>query len=418
MNSLLHRLAISATAVLVLGAVHTRAITVPGADGSDGALNITANTVIDLSQAVLGNWSDNNSASAGRGVYDQNRWAVVFKYSSVNIAQGATLRFKNHGSRAPVVWLVAGDVTINGDLRLDGEDQYSGQAPRLTEPGPGGFRGGGGSVAGYGGNSGFGPGGGFGYNTPAGFTYSGSYASLGAHDNSPDVGAIYGNTSLIPLIGGSGGHGNGDAVSGAGGGGAILIATPQTLTVNGNLTALGGYANWGNTGSGSGGGIRLVAGEFAGAGLISAAGGTGRYGGFGRVRMERVSNSAGWQIVPDPSLVTLEPSGVATIWPPAGAPEVRIVTISDGSGATTKAAPSDPRAEFGSIGADVTLPQTSQVIVTVETKNVETNSIVKVRLNSRASDQGKELNAALAQTVATSPELVLRWTATLPSNVG
>ena len=40
------------------------ALNIPS-DGSDGALVITANTVIDLSQAVTGNWDANNSANAG-----------------------------------------------------------------------------------------------------------------------------------------------------------------------------------------------------------------------------------------------------------------------------------------------------------------------------------------------------------------
>ena len=52
-------------------------IVVPGANGSDGTLNITTNTVIDLSQAVTGNWDTNNAANAGKGVYDPEKWAVV-----------------------------------------------------------------------------------------------------------------------------------------------------------------------------------------------------------------------------------------------------------------------------------------------------------------------------------------------------
>src|SRR5580698_11171328 len=74
-------------------------------DGSDGALIITTNTVIDLSQAVYGVWSANNSAAAGQGIYDSSQWAVVFKYSSVTICSNATLTFANHPTHAPVVWL-------------------------------------------------------------------------------------------------------------------------------------------------------------------------------------------------------------------------------------------------------------------------------------------------------------------------
>jgi len=137
------------------------AITVPGADNSDGTLHIVSNAtvVIDLSQAVTESWDADNTANAGSGIYDSNKWAVIFKYSSVTIEPGATLSFNNHASRAPVVWLVNGDVTIDGTLQLNGG--VGGMPPTLAEPGPGGFRGGMGYyAANVGASAGFGPGGG------------------------------------------------------------------------------------------------------------------------------------------------------------------------------------------------------------------------------------------------------------------
>jgi plastocyanin len=85
-------------------------------DGSDGVFAPTTDIVISLAEAVDGTWNVNNSANAGKGVYDADKWAVVFKYSSVNIPAGVTVRFLNHRSRAPVVWLVQGNVTIDGVL--------------------------------------------------------------------------------------------------------------------------------------------------------------------------------------------------------------------------------------------------------------------------------------------------------------
>jgi len=58
------------------------ALVIPGANGTDGALTITTSTEIDLSQAVTAAWDSNNSANAGKGVYDASQWAVVFKYTS------------------------------------------------------------------------------------------------------------------------------------------------------------------------------------------------------------------------------------------------------------------------------------------------------------------------------------------------
>lgn len=142
------------------GAVSAHAdLVIPGADGSDGPLTIAANREIDLSEAVTGTWDDPVAAEdAGKGIYDPEKWAVVFKYSAVTVNAGATVMVKNHPSRAPVVWLVNGDVTINGTVSLNGKD-YVGAAG-VSDPGPGGFRGGMGYYSsGVGGGPGFGPGG-------------------------------------------------------------------------------------------------------------------------------------------------------------------------------------------------------------------------------------------------------------------
>jgi hypothetical protein len=110
-------------------------------------------------------------------VYDSEKWAVVFKYSSVTIQGGATVTFRNHASRAPVVWLVNGDVTIDGTVSLDGQNSL--WAPWLAEPGPGGSRGGSGSYApGATEAAGFGPGGG---PISGGVGYGGSFASVGRY---------------------------------------------------------------------------------------------------------------------------------------------------------------------------------------------------------------------------------------------
>ena len=82
---------LTTAAVVALSASRAvAALNIPS-DGSDGALIISNNTVIDLGQAVTGNWDANNSANAGKGVYDPAQWAVVYKYSSVTIQAGATV---------------------------------------------------------------------------------------------------------------------------------------------------------------------------------------------------------------------------------------------------------------------------------------------------------------------------------------
>jgi len=70
-------------ALLLFGVATVQAaLTIPGADGSDGSLHVTEDTVIDLSDAVAADWDTANGANAGKGVYDAVKWAVVFKYAS------------------------------------------------------------------------------------------------------------------------------------------------------------------------------------------------------------------------------------------------------------------------------------------------------------------------------------------------
>src|ERR1041385_6516884 len=132
------KIAALAMSIVALVPAASAQLNVPS-DGSDGPLVISNTITIDLSQAIIGDWSNNNTANAGKGVYDSNQWAVVFKYSSVVISNGATLGFSNHPTHAPVVWLVSGDVTINGSISLDGQPGSS-SLTSTAEPGPGGFR--------------------------------------------------------------------------------------------------------------------------------------------------------------------------------------------------------------------------------------------------------------------------------------
>jgi len=388
------------------------AIVVPGADGSDGALNITANTVIDLSQAVTAQWDANNAANAGKGVYDAVKWAVVFKYSSVNVSAGATVTFTNHPSRAPVVWLVSGNVTIAGTVSLDGAGYAT--PPLIAEPGPGGFRGGFGQyrAGALGAGSGFGPGAGISWNGDRG--NGGAYAALGGWGSTAPT--IYGNPSLLPLIGGSGGGGDGNnEASGAGGGGAILIASAETVSITGVLRAAGGNGgnyNGDTAGSGSGGGIRVIARNLTGAGSVLATGGAGSYsGGLGRIRIERATNNSTVALTPSPSILQITDGDTALVWPPSSAPTVQVVSVGG------VAAPADPRASFDAAAPDVTLSQSSSTTVVVRTTNVESASQVKVRGTPRFGANFNEVTATNPVLVSNSP-LTYDWTVTLPVQTG
>lgn len=329
-------------------------LTIPS-DGSDGTFNPPAsptNMVIDLSQAVTGVWNADNSANAGKGIYDSNKWAVVFKYSSVSIPAGVTVSFRNHPTHAPVVWLVQGSVTNHGLLRLDGADGASSGVASLTpaESGPGGFRGG--LQGPQGAGSGLGPGGGSGPNQ------SGFYA------------ASYGNPQVLPLIGGSGaaGYGTFGTYGGGGaGGGALLIAASGSVVIEGTVSAKGGRPRDHN--AGSGGAVRIIAAQVLGSGEINCL--PGSYDADnGRIRIESPVLSPPLRLYPE--TIAVPPATPPMIWPPAAAPSVRIVSVD------TIAAPADPTAPLVS-SADVAIQNDTPAVIMLETQNFPIEGMVQVR---------------------------------------
>jgi hypothetical protein len=343
-------------------------------DGSDGALNVTtADLTIDLGQAVTGTW---NQPGTGVGVYDSTKWAVVFKYSSINIASGRTVKFINHPSNAPVVWLVQGVATIAGTVSLDGENGLT-NVNRESLPGPGGFPGGRPSQAGSPATAGHGPGGG---PTTTDYRVGGAYATT----SQVAGGMPYGNARILPLIGGSGGGGcTGMTYSGGAGGGAILIVVGQRFALTGLVSTLGGRGSTSGSlysGGGSGGAIRVVADTLAGGGSMSAFGSLG-YAGNGRIRLETNVLTYSNQTSPAYSLqLPLGPEGVV-IWPPAPEPTVRIATV-NGQPVTA-----DPRMNPAAlVGGDLTISATSSVPVTVAAANVPTSATVTIRVGLGAAD--------------------------------
>ena len=296
--------------------------------------------------------------------------------------------------------------------------------PTLSEPGPGGFRGGsGGYKTSIFDVSGFGPGG--------GSIADGRGGAYGTTANSKV--SVYGNPSLLPLVGGSGGAGSmsdgrfaqfGDSASGGAGGGAIMIAARQSITLNqGAIKADGGSGLLGGdfpSGGGAGGGIRLVCEELSGTGQISAIGGASpAVSGRGRIRLERVVNSNAITVTPDPSVIDWNAGETPYIWPPNDdlrkSPVARIVSVNE------VAAPSDPLASFGTVKPDVALPATSHVTVIIETENVEeaSNVIVRVTPRTGAVVNGQLVNfhSQASATIKSRIDSVppkLHWTATIP----
>lgn len=386
--------------VLLLSAtISARAqqIVVPYANGSDQAFSPTTNTQIDLSLADTISFSDlvaGANPNPGEGVYVPDQWAVVFRYSSVNIPSNVTITFRNHPSRAPVIWLVSGDVTINGVVSLDGQGDTSNV---VNEPGPGGFRGGrpwispsapGGPGSGPGGARFWEPNPPFPiecfYASGAGFAFAG-----GQRGGTPGV--AYGNEAILPLIGGSGGatryfgcSAQTDGSGGGAGGGAILIAAANSIRLgntspNAQIHTRGGNGG-GRASAGSGGAIRLITATLTGQGTLRALGGNTNFGyagegSVGRIRVEAV-NASGFADPGNPaySALALTNGHVATIFPDQTAPRIQIVSV--GPAAT----PTDPRADHAFTGTDIRLDTPEPQVVVMEAFNVPLSWIVELRV--------------------------------------
>ena len=337
--------------------VSANAVVLPSQhSGTDGAFAPTSNIQIDLNTATVGPWAD--TPGTGNGVYDPEQWAVIFRFTSVTIPSDVRVTFINNHACAPVIWLVQDDVTIDGVVSLvgmNGSRDSAAMVPSL--PGPGGFRGGRGALANAAASAGFGPGGGD--NWDAGEPTGGLFVS------------VYANEGCFPLIGGSGAGGREyfGPKSGGAGGGAILIAAQNSITINGTSAISASGGNGDSTWGGSGGMIRLVAETITGAGGLWALGQSG--GEPGRIRIEAVTNEFAGGSSPAYSF------GVAEATPRVLKDETTpVLTLRTLGG---QEIPVDPSSRLR-FPADVQLDEAGEAELVVDAVNVPPASTVTVRI--------------------------------------
>ena len=348
----------------------------------------------------------------------------ILNYTTVTIPTGVTLRFESNATNTPVVILATGNVTIDGSIDVSGGnatdagvagDGNLGDDGLPGIGGPGGFAGGaGGTITSPAGGNGLGPGGGQGGNILGNSSFGlgcagagAGFESLGARgggcNNDQSIGQVYGDASLQPLIGGSGGGGgyagtNFSGAGGGGGGGAILIASSETITVNGAIRANGGIpgdsggpASGGVGGEGSGGAIRLVASVLSGEGIIEAldssvsvnnnqSNQTAGRGSDGRIRLEAQTIERSSGTTPAFAFSGPEPVFLANI------PGVRIASV---AGIVTPASPSG--------AGDVVIPETTPnpVVIEFTTNNVPVGNTIELTLTPQSGVSTTSVSGAI-----------------------
>lgn len=396
-----------------------------GSDGSDGALDASRIQSLPL---------DPNDPPGGPEVrlFVPSSLGAdldgdgVFHFTSIAVPSNTTLRLSAEflGEGKPMVWLVAGDVTIPADaaIDLDGESGHAYNAAVLRSwAGAGGFNGGRGGNAFEAPLSGNGPGGGRAAQAPDAFLPDGIHGASAGHlfpGQGPDEGAAgvsYGSRLLLPLVGGSGGGGGTrrntfDGPGGGAGGGAILIAVSGNVQLDGSVSARGGRAGAGGGnctnfgrggGGGSGGAIRIVSSSLQGTGVLAVDGGgrsawncAGQSLGFagspGRVRMEADLNLFSGSVSPVGSSLTTSRPGPLFLPPSAG--RIDVVSI----GATPiPLDPSDP----------VAIDASPNVAVSLQAVGVPAGTEIRVTLNPENGDAvtlTTTLDATLSATVDAS----------------
>jgi hypothetical protein len=372
-------LGITFIAAIAPGTVFAQQTFVSGSTGADGPFNPTTSVTLPLPPNG------------------------VFNFTTVNIPAGVFVGFSRNALNTPVFILATGDITVNGQLHVDGSP---GTAFIPGQGGPGGFDGGNGNpVLGGPAGAGLGPGGGSpgplnGCGGGGGFGTAGSPQGLG--------GAAYGNDFLVPLIGGSGGGGGrtnslSGPGTGGGGGGAILIATSGTLGSNnaGAVIVARGRESI-NGGSGAGGAIRLVAtniaGRFEGVSVSGGVngcqiGGVDTRGGSGRLRIEFINNLGS---IIAPGTIVGRPSAVFV----PNNPTLQITSI----GGT--AVPVSPLGSYSN--PDISLPPATinPVSVNLTATNIPLGTPITLTVTPQYGDVSTATSTPLSGTTANSTATV------------
>lgn len=393
-----------------------------GSNGSDGALNLGANTPGVVNGRLTFDPVALNLDADGDNIYH---------FTTITIRDFLAVDFRANKMRhpGPVVFLATGAVNLQGNLNFSGEEGHpsdSNEAVRRPSvPGPGGFPGGSGArVGSSAAMPGLGPGGG----KAASFGCPGAFVTNATPSWCASAGpsVSYGNTLLQPLVGGSGGSGGSFAgqnfgPGGGAGGGAIRIVSDVHIVfgtganANGAATgcsssfwiaADGGYGSNPASGAGAGGAIHLQAPLIAGCALhLYVRGGAQPSFGSaspGRVRIDANNVVGGVTSTPVAALI----GELVNVPLPASPARIRITSING------VAAPANPNYLYTT--PDVSTNAPGAVPVVIEAANVPVGTPITVFLTSEGGADVASAQVNLTGSLASSNATI---NVTLPQGV-
>jgi hypothetical protein len=168
--------------------------------------------------------------------------------------------------------------------------------------------------------------------------------------------------------------------AGTGGGGAVLVAVADVLTVDGAILARSGQAQvstW--SGAGAGGSIRLIANLFEGSGILDAR----HIGGWwaGSVGLIRVESFEMFTFPFGNSFPAFTWETTATpiiLWPPENAPKVEITRVT-GPDMSPYDVPTEPIGRMD-INADLQIQTLDAVTVEIAATDVPLDATVELRV--------------------------------------
>ena len=315
----------------------------------------------------------------------------IFNFTTIHIPSGVTVRLSGRILKGPVYWLATGDVRIDGVIDLNGEGgapiTFNLASRQRAMPGAGGYSGGMGGKCNQDATV-------FQPLALAGDGPSGGAAGL-CQQNTTEFGTgggFSGNSSLIPLVGGSGGGGwtNTGVPSqpldsfpygggGGAGGGAILIASPTTIFLNGGIAANGGGTvvsfPTAGAGPGAGGAIRLIAPTIQGGGFLQAQGAGNCCGGSGSppglVRLDTFFDLTNHNFPGTPFQI----GSTMAVFPPTIRPPSIVVTAVNGI-----SLPQPPTA--GPQPPDVAIDTTAPVTVSIQASFIPLGTVLTLHVSS------------------------------------